>query len=62
MNATKLAIVVFAVILSVSTAISVRISVTSSGTAQLAAQPNNSKLVIADGSDPVPRPWHSIAA
>lgn len=62
MHITKLVIVVFAVILYVFGVISLRVSNTSSRTAGVVTKPQTSNVLIADGTDPVPRPWHHLAA
>jgi hypothetical protein len=62
MQTTKLILGVFAVILCTFGVISVRVSTTSTAAARLVAQPQTSNVLIADGGDPVPRPWHKSAA
>ena len=62
MRMTKVTIGVFAVILFVLAVVSIRVSSGSSAGARLAAYPHTSKVLIADGSDPLPKPWHKFAA
>ncbi len=62
MNMSKLVVGVFAVILFVFAAASLRFSNSASPAAQFAAQPQTSHVMMADGTDPVPRPWRGLAA
>jgi hypothetical protein len=62
MRATKLMIGIFAVILFAFVVISFHVSNTSSAAVRLSAQPQTSNVLIADGGDPVPRPWYASAA
>jgi hypothetical protein len=49
---------VFAVILFAFAVISLHLSNTSSRSASISAQPPASHILIADGGDPLPKPWH----
>jgi hypothetical protein len=57
MRIARLLINVFAVILFAFAVISLHVSNTSSRSASISAQPQASQVLIADGGDPVPRPW-----
>lgn len=61
MRISRLLITVFAVILFVFGMVTVRVSVNSSAVASLNSQSQSSIVLIADGSDPLPRP-HKLAA
>lgn len=58
MRITKLVIAVFVVILFVFGFVALHVSTTSTGTARVMAQPQASNILIADGTDPMPAPWH----
>jgi hypothetical protein len=62
MQTTKLVLGVLAVILCTFGVISVSVSNTSAAAARLVAQPQASHVLIADGGDPLPKPWHKNAA
>ena len=62
MQTTKLILGVFAVILCTFGVISVRGSNTSTAAARMVAQPQASHVLIADGGDPLPKPWRKHAA
>jgi hypothetical protein len=62
MQTTKLILGVFAVILCTFGVVSVRVSTTSTAAARLVAQPQTSNVLIADGGDPLPKPWRKLAA
>lgn len=62
MRATKLMIGIFAVILFAFVVVSFHVSNSSSAAARLTARPQTSNVLIADGTDPVPRPWFQLAA
>jgi len=62
MQTTKLILGAFAVILCTFGVISVRVSTTSPATARLVVQPQASNVLIADGGDPLPKPWRKLAA
>jgi hypothetical protein len=57
MRIARLLINIFAVILFVFAVISLHVSNTSSQSARVSAQPQSSQVLIADGTDPLPRPW-----
>lgn len=58
MRIARLLINVFAVILFAFAVISLHVSNTSSRSASISAQPQASLVLIADGGDPLPKPWH----
>ena len=58
MRIARLLISVFAVILFAFAVISLHVSNTSSRSASISAQPQAFQVLIADGSDPLPKPWH----
>ncbi|MDP9337619.1 MAG: hypothetical protein M3P45_02005 [Acidobacteriota bacterium] len=62
MRISKLVIGVFTAVLFTFSVASPRVSVNSSAAAGLKSQSQASNILIADGSDPLPRPWKSIAA
>jgi hypothetical protein len=62
MRTSRLMIGVFAVILFAFAIVSPYVSATSSKEGRLALQAKTSKVVIADGGDPLPKPWHKLAA
>jgi hypothetical protein len=62
MRITKLAIGVLLVILLTLAIASPRISTVSPRVTYAVAQPQNSNVLIADGGDPLPRPWKALAA
>jgi hypothetical protein len=62
MQTTKLILGVFAVILCTFGVVSVRVSTTSTAAARLVPQPQTSNVLIADGGDPLPKPWRKLAA
>jgi hypothetical protein len=57
MRIARLLINVFAVILLAFAVISLHVSNTSSRSAGISAQPHTSHVLVADGGDPLPRPW-----
>jgi hypothetical protein len=57
MHIARLLINVFAVILFAFAVISLHVSNTSSRRASISAQPQTSNVLIADGTDPLPKPW-----
>ncbi len=57
MRLARLLISVFAVILFAFAVISLHVSNTSSRPSSISAQPQASQGLIADGSDPLPKPW-----
>jgi hypothetical protein len=57
MRIARLLINIFAVILFAFAVISLHVSNTSSRSAGTSAQPQTSHVLIADGTDPLPRPW-----
>jgi hypothetical protein len=57
MRIARLLINVFAVILFAFALISLHVSNTSSRYASISAQPQTSHVLIADGTDPLPKPW-----
>lgn len=57
MRMARLLINVFAVILFVFAVISLHVSNSSPRSASISAQPQTSHVLVADGGDPVPRPW-----
>ena len=57
MRIARLLINVFAVILFAFAVISLHLSNTSSRSAGISAQPQNSNVLVADGTDPLPKPW-----
>jgi hypothetical protein len=62
MRISKATIGVFSVILFVLAVVSMHVSSTSKATTTLGMQPKNSNVLIADGGDPLPKPWHKLAA
>jgi hypothetical protein len=58
MRMARLMISVFAVILFAFAVISLHVSNASSRSAGISAQPQASHVLIADGGDPLPKPWH----
>lgn len=62
MRISRLLITVFAVILFVFAMVSVRVSANSSTATSLNSQSKSSVTLVADGSDPLPKPWHKLVA
>ena len=62
MRISRLLIGVFAVIMFHSTIASHHVSTNSIKAAHLTAPPQDSNVLIADGSDPLPKPWHKLVA
>ena len=61
MRISRLLITVFAVILFVFAMVSIRVSVNSSAAPSINSQSDSSNTLIADGSDPLPRPHKLVA-
>lgn len=57
MRIARLLINVFAVILFAFAVVSLHVSNSSSRSASVSAQPQTPQVLLADGTDPLPKPW-----